>query len=209
MSGGAGSFRLRSACKKHLTQKKPKLEEQGAISADLRSYSDAGAALIGASYVDDALQNLLLTKFVPLGTEEFTRLFDGSAGGIVGTFSAKVRIGYAMGLYGPITHAELLLLNDIRNAFAHSLHKLDFSVAQVKEDCAKFTLIKQFWKHQIGIDFPITEAKATFCEVASFFHVQLLTLSIQIGAEQAAKTMELIASHTLLGSPNPAWGVLI
>jgi hypothetical protein len=67
-------------------------------------------------------------------------MFDGSANGILGTTSNKIRVAYATKLIEPDLYADLMLINEIRNVFAHSLHKPDFSHTFVQADCSRLKL---------------------------------------------------------------------
>ena len=64
----------------------------------------------------------------------------------MGPFSARVRFAYAIGLVGIKYYEELLLINDIRNRFAHDTllpnqhHKLmtlDFDSPKIRGLCSK------------------------------------------------------------------------
>jgi hypothetical protein len=103
----------------------------------LLTASDQVVALTGAAYLDHALQVLLTAAFRELTTEEWKRMFDGAANGILGTTSAKIRVAYAARHLQPQQYKDLLLINDIRNVFAHSLHAVDFSNKLVEADCTK------------------------------------------------------------------------
>ncbi len=103
----------------------------------LLAASDQAAALTGVAYLDHALEILLKASFRTLTTEEQTRMFDGRANGILGTITSKIRTAYAMRLIEPIAYRDLLLINDIRNVFAHTLHDVSFMNELVKEDCSK------------------------------------------------------------------------
>ena len=102
----------------------------------LMDASDQGVALTGAAYLDHVLQVLLTAYFRVLTTEERSRMFDGSANGILGATTAKIRLAYAMSLLGPLEYRDLLLINDIRNVFAHTLHHISFANELVADDCA-------------------------------------------------------------------------
>ena len=68
-------------------------------------------------------------------------MFDGAGGGILCTFSAKIRIAYAMKLIHKKVYEALILINEIRNVFAHSLHKIDFNHELITKDCRKLGMI--------------------------------------------------------------------
>ena len=84
-------------------------------SSQTRSFNRACAPVTGAQTLI-RLELLLKSKFCYLTPAEDRRLFDGAQNGILGTFSAKIRVAYAMGiLIGPV-YDDLLIINDIRNA---------------------------------------------------------------------------------------------
>jgi hypothetical protein len=116
------------------------------IISDLRSMDDdAALALMSAAYLDHALELLLKTRFRRLTADEHRRMFDGAQNAILGAFSAKIRLAHALGLLLAEEYADLLLINDIRNAFAHSLHRdVDFANPHIAADCAKLGYTKLF-----------------------------------------------------------------
>lgn len=54
---------------------------------------------------------------------------------MLGTFSSKIIIAYAMKIIGPITHSDLNLIKELRNQFAHSRRPFDFRTPQVEAVC--------------------------------------------------------------------------
>lgn len=62
-------------------------------------YDDRAIVLITASVVEQALETLLLAKFIPLSDDDERTLFS-SDGGALSTFEAKVQLGFALGSYG-------------------------------------------------------------------------------------------------------------
>jgi DNA-binding MltR family transcriptional regulator len=127
---------MASASKKFFKQL-PSDNEMRDVLFGLLKANDHTVALTGMAYLDHALKALLRVNFRDLTDKEDNRLFDGAANGILGTISAKIRIAYAMKLIDPIIYDDLLLLNDIRNTFAHTLHQVDFDNQHIKEDCTK------------------------------------------------------------------------
>jgi len=63
-------------------------------------------------------------------------MFDDNANGPLGTFSAKIKIGHALGIYTKGFREELDVMRHIRNAFAHSWEKLDFSSPAIIMGCS-------------------------------------------------------------------------
>lgn len=132
--------RAKGAAKK-LTALKPEFAEHMAIVFGLGEAHDMNVAITGVAYVETHLESALRASFIDQSKDDDARLFDGKAGGLLGGLVAKVRIGYAIGLFGPKTYSDLMLLNDIRNAFAHSLIRIDFSHPDIVQDCASLNLV--------------------------------------------------------------------
>lgn len=103
---------------------------------------DRATAILGASFLDHALETVLLGRYVPLDPDEQSLLFDGNRGGPLSTFSSKIRVAYAMGIYGPVTRDDLNRIRDIRNAFAHGMIRMDFETKEVVDLCSEFELIR-------------------------------------------------------------------
>lgn len=132
----------RSASRK-LLDELPSSEEMAAIMSSLKLMDDATVAMMSAAYLDHALELLLKSHFRQLTANETIRLFDGSQNAILGTFSVKIRVAFALGLLMLDAYTDLLLINDIRNAFAHSLHRgVDFLNEHIRADCDKLTYLK-------------------------------------------------------------------
>jgi DNA-binding MltR family transcriptional regulator len=130
-----------------------------AIISNLKLMDDAGIALMGAAYLDHALELLLKSQFRPLSPDDERRLFDGAQNGILGTFSAKIRMAYAIGLLLDELYHDLLLINGIRNAFAHSLHNdVFFTNDLIIADCEKLSYVKRLArvkKEQVAYMLPV------------------------------------------------------
>ena len=103
------------------------------IFNSLQQESDRGVALIVAAELDNALEDAILVDWDHLNAEEINLLFEGNAP--LASLAAKIRVGYAMYLYGEITSSDLLVIAKIRNAFAHSPKPLDFSHVSIAEAC--------------------------------------------------------------------------
>lgn len=118
------------------------MKRMNEIISDLKNLGPQTTAIMGAAYLEHALESLIRASFRPLPKkEDDDRLFSGGASGALGTFSAKIRIAYAAWLIHENVYKALLLINDIRNVFAHSLHRVDFSHELVAEDCRRLRKI--------------------------------------------------------------------
>ena len=62
--------------------------------------SDYAIAIVGASLIERALEVAILSRFVPMSKTDRGRLFEFEQP--LGSFSARIRIGAALGLYDPL-----------------------------------------------------------------------------------------------------------
>ena len=113
------------------------------IIGELSSFGDPAAVLLGASYLDNALEVLLTAQFVDLGKLDKERMFSATSNGILGSFAAKIRVAYALDLIGPKTYQDLLIILDVRNNFAHSLRPLTFANKWIQERCDDLSLVAE------------------------------------------------------------------
>lgn len=131
---------MASASKK-LLKELPSEERMNEIMSDLKAHGPQATAIMGAAYLEHALELLLRASFRSLSKAEDKRIFESSTKSILATFSAKIRIAYAAKLLHENVQAALLLINDVRNVFAHSLHSVDFNHELVAKDCQRLTQI--------------------------------------------------------------------
>ena len=89
--------------------------------------SQTGVAIVGAALVEDALREAILFRMRDLTKKEEDELFDGLAP--LAPFSAKIRIGYALRIYGEQT---LNAVREIRNAFSHARTRISFSTENTR-----------------------------------------------------------------------------
>lgn len=125
---GEGEGMAKSKQLRELTRKAPStFEEIEQIVDALRDFPDLSAAITGVALVETSLERVLTSRLRTLTKEEQERLF--GTRGPLGTFDAKIQIGYAIGvLTKPLTE-ELDTIRQIRNVFAHSRYPLTFEDA--------------------------------------------------------------------------------
>lgn len=106
--------------------------------------SDRAAAIFTGIEVDEATRRTLLgwlriTKSKDHDDE------DGLFGPMkpLASFSARIRLLYALRIVGEETRDDLNIIREIRNAFAHSGRELTFETKEVKTACA--CLRARFW----------------------------------------------------------------
>ncbi len=108
-------------------------EVEGAILVDLITESDRSAAINGCAIVDSALVKAISSRFVE-DDDFFESLFYSQTAPLQ-SFSSRIKIGYAIGLYGPQFRNTLNIIRNVRNAFAHTAVPLDFRHHLVINEC--------------------------------------------------------------------------
>ncbi|MGA3302097.1 MAG: MltR family transcriptional regulator [Methylovirgula sp.] len=102
---------------------------------------DYEAALLSASLLEYMLMQAIRTKFISLGKDALESIFE-TEGGPISTFSAKIKIAYALGIMTAPTKSQIELIKSIRNHFAHHKDKCSFDEASIKSECAKLKQAK-------------------------------------------------------------------
>jgi len=171
---------MASAASLKFLKQHPDQKEMKAVIENLKSHGQQGAAIIGVAYIEYALEQLLISMFIPMSKENKERLFDGSKGGILGGLNAKIRISYAIGIFGKEMFDDLSLVNSIRNVFAHSLHKVDFDKPELAKDVGRLKAINIF-NNSDGTPTTFTNTFDTFVWNVAALHGILLAMMNKLG----------------------------
>ncbi len=175
------------AASTRLLDELPSSEDMSAVISSLPVQSDRDVALLGAAYVEHALTNLLKAKFRKLAAKEEEALFDAKKRGILSTFSAKARIGYAIRAIDKHTYDVIILISYVRNAFAHSLHRIDFTTSEIGEDCRQISkLMSNLMASKFGYTggLVLPEYKMDYANACYITYVILLgALIIELGLD--------------------------
>ena len=110
------------------------------IFQELLNGSDRAVAIVGGALVEELLTRALKYFLRPDATS-MEELFSFS--GPLGTFSAKIRMGYHLGCYGEEVRRDLDILRRIRNDFAHEL-QATFSTQVIRDRTASFQLVDRY-----------------------------------------------------------------
>ena len=159
--------RLRKLSREIPTEKKVLKLLRSLTSADHHA-ADRAAAIVGCAFVEAALETAILAKFVPMASEtERSNIFDGESGPLA-TLSARIRIGHALGIFGPQTRKELDRLRHIRNAYAHSASQIKFITPEISAVCDQLSLYQKMTILEKGaIEGPKDKYIATVAFIAS------------------------------------------
>lgn len=99
--------------------------------SELEAESDRGAGLIAVAWVDDALGHLLRQHFVDDDAADALLIGDVP----LATFSAKIKMAYALGCISKEMVDDLTLLRKVRNEFAHDRTDIKFTKPSIKDRC--------------------------------------------------------------------------
>lgn len=121
--------------KKRRAQTRIKLDDIKGFFREFGDESDRAAAILGATYLDECLRELIANFLVDDSTE-----VDKLLGGPLQFFGSRVRASYCMGLISEDEYHDLKIIRDVRNDFAHDLHGLSFSTPSVIKQCSALQL---------------------------------------------------------------------
>jgi DNA-binding MltR family transcriptional regulator len=123
-----------------LIREHPTLTEIFAMSdpSALDALDDRSLAILQAADLEYALERAIRCRMIDLTDTEAKEIFVGDSAPLA-TFSAKIKIGYALGIYGANTKSELDRMKAIRNVFAHARKPFKFSTPEIKMVCSKLT----------------------------------------------------------------------
>lgn len=108
--------------------------------------SPRGIAIVGGSLVEARLEEKILSHLRNDGSkkdEDFLSSFLKGYGPL-GSFSAKIDIGYLLRFYGHPIRKELDTIRHIRNEFAHVRYPISFDNQRIKDWCANLKLVENY-----------------------------------------------------------------
>lgn len=108
--------------------------------ADLRRNSEAAMALVMIANVDQWLESLIVRKMRTLSKTVTERIF--ASFGPLYELAAKIDVAYAFDLIDDEALADLRVLKDIRNAFAHATQNTHFESENIEKLCKKISGVK-------------------------------------------------------------------
>jgi hypothetical protein len=97
---------------------------------EMDSADDRTAAIVGLAFLEINLALAIMARLRDIDGIEQKHLFDNPLS-LLGSFSAKIAIGYAQNLFGENVRSDLKNLKNIRNRFAHYLEVRNFDNPEV------------------------------------------------------------------------------
>jgi len=112
--------------------KKPLSEKELVkIITNLKAMPDRGVALVGSGIVERSLEYAIAQKMRKMGKKRYNAIFQGPLRG----FSQKIQVGYGLSVFVHKGAKELEKIRKIRNAFAHTVHDINFTTPRIKSHC--------------------------------------------------------------------------
>lgn len=105
------------------------------ILEELETETDRSVAIVGASLIDESLQSAIasMLRFVEDDKDTLDRLYGPQ--GIFASVDAKILAAYALEIIGTNSRRDLVLINKIRNQFAHDMNPLSFDDDHIRDRC--------------------------------------------------------------------------
>ena len=146
------------------------------IADTIKDRNDRTAALSIVSLLEGALQKILATKFIPDDKGKLEYMF--GPGTPLRDFSAKIKMGFALGIYGPNTRADLDSIREVRNSFAHTMSPIYFNTPEVENVCKRIVILDQSDPKGVMKNTP---TRLRFVTTASYFAVVFYFIAYPIG----------------------------
>jgi hypothetical protein len=128
---------------KKLQKEIPSRHEIGQRLAMAQLAEDYEAAMLSASLLEFMLRQAITTKFIPLGNDPLESIFSDAGNGPLCTFSAKIKLAFALGIISIETRLQIERVKEIRNHFAHHKDRVSFEHPSVKAECEFFKQLQQ------------------------------------------------------------------
>jgi DNA-binding MltR family transcriptional regulator len=135
--------------------------------------NDRARIILATAILDQHLQTALLSHFPIIDTDsknEMSELFEGDAAPL-SSFSSRIRIAYALGIFGRRTKRDLERIKLIRNACAHSRLPVHFNDPAIADECAKLNALEHFRKKKLSPtgSIPRTAEQQFFAVIFHYF----------------------------------------
>jgi hypothetical protein len=156
------------------------------LRPDPTAYDDRGLAVVFVAHLEDALEGAISTHF-KISFDEARRLFSYPTGPLA-EFSAKIAIGYALGIYDARMRDDLRWIKDVRNAFAHVRFEIDFGTSEIQEAVAQLKFPGPMTMANVevpaGQNAPIPEGKLVDLTARQRFTICVVALTQMLNLRQ-------------------------
>lgn len=147
--------------------------------------NDRAAVLTLVSLLEGALQKSLATKLIPDDKGKLEYMF--GSGAPLRDFSAKIKMGFALGVYGPNTRADLDSIREVRNSFAHTMSPIDFNTPEVENVCKRIVILDQSYP---GGEMKDASTRLRFVTTTACFAIEFYFISDPKGLEVVKRAFD-------------------
>jgi mannitol operon repressor len=110
----------------------PELQELSEFLSNFNKESDRGAVLIAASLIDEWLAKIIQSFLAEVRASNDLLLGPNAP---LGTFAARTKIAFSLGLIQDNEYSEIEIIRKIRNEFGHKWKDVGFSNPKIKLLC--------------------------------------------------------------------------
>jgi hypothetical protein len=150
----------------------PNKRELAQLMDEINTGSDRAMAIVTAVMIENALADAIQARFVRLSTEDRAAIFEGMAP--LSSFSSKIKVGFAPGIYVKRIRHDLDRVREIRNAFAHSRRPISFETPAIRTVCESLwfpSLFNDAYKRELADNDAI--ARNQYAWTTLFLYVTL------------------------------------
>jgi hypothetical protein len=162
--------------------------------------NDRGAAILMATNVELALS---LAIFRLLDWDDTSRERLESDAGPISSFSKRILLGRALGIYGDTMQYNLDMVRQIRNAYAHSHVPITFETKEVKDAVGLLKQIELLPPFRVTGDKKLTTARQVFSDACVTLTHNLMIWAHSIGRKLDVPSHLIPPNHRLLLRPDP------
>jgi hypothetical protein len=117
---------------------------QRIVANEIERQSDRSAAVIAGAFLEYRLEEAIKAA-LERNIDIENRMFKGP--GPLASFSAKIDIGFLLGLYNDGVRRKLHTIKEVRNRFAHSMQPITFRSQAVRDLCGNLAKVgKRMYK---------------------------------------------------------------
>src|ERR1700730_13415422 len=113
------------------------MSEEDYVQESSAEKTDRGAGILFATNLENALRAAIIRR-LNIGDDFHAKIFGYEAA--LGTFSRKIIMAHAIGLYGKETRSNLDFIRLIRNALAHAAVPVKFEYHTIANACAAINI---------------------------------------------------------------------
>ncbi|ENJ2051538.1 hypothetical protein AB0613_004435 [Vibrio parahaemolyticus] len=164
------------------------LEDQKILNDEFSGASDRSAAIVGVSYLDELLKEVIQEYMVKDTSNNDKQMFSNN--GPLSSFGSRIDISYRFGIISKYEKSQLHTLRKIRNVFAHMLVGASFESESIKQQVLNTSVsIEMLTPRNIPLpqydgdipELPVIE-KASKTNPRSIFQETVIHLSLLLRA---------------------------